>query len=126
MEAHGSTLDAWYNRVKQAMRVEMDRAHVLRQVMHCCRKGGTISMPGVYAGFIDKVPFGAAFGKGLQLRMGQTHVQKYTHSLYERIERGDIDPSFVITHRVTLDDAPEMYRTFRDKQDECIKVVMRP
>ena len=126
MEAHGSTLDAWYDRVKQTMRVEMDRAHVLRQVLHCCRKGGSVSLPGVYAGFIDKVPFGTAFGKGLQLRMGQTHVQKYTRQLLNRIERGEIDPSFVITHRVSLADAPEMYRTFRDKQDECIKVVMKP
>jgi threonine dehydrogenase-like Zn-dependent dehydrogenase len=126
MEAHGTTIDAWYDRVKQAMRLELDRAHVLRQVLHCCRKGGTVSIPGVYAGFIDKVPFGAAFGKGLTLRMGQTHVQNYTRSLLKKIERDEIDPSFIITHRVTLDDAPEMYKTFRDKQDECIKVVMRP
>jgi len=126
MEAHGSTLDAWYDRAKQTMRVQFDRAHVLRQVIHCCRKGGAVSLPGVYGGFIDKVPFGAAFGKGLQLRMGQTHVQKYAPKLLQRIENGDIDPSFLITHRVTLDDAPEMYRTFRDKQDECIKVVMTP
>ena len=126
MEAHGTTIDAWYDRVKQAMRLELDRAHVLRQVLHCCRKGGTVSIPGVYAGFIDKVPFGAAFGKGLTLRMGQTHVQNYTRSLLKKIEREEIDPSFIITHRVTLDDAPEMYKTFRDKQDECIKVVMRP
>jgi threonine dehydrogenase-like Zn-dependent dehydrogenase len=126
MEAHGSSLDAWYDKVKQTLRIEMDRAHVLRQALHCCRKGGTVSLPGVYAGFIDKVPFGSAFGKGLQLRMGQTHVQKYTRMLLEKIERGEIDPSFVITHRVSLSDAPEMYKTFRDKQDECIKVVMRP
>src|SRR5215212_9035221 len=126
MEAHGHSVDAWYDRVKQAMRIEMDRAHVLRQILHCCRKGGTVSIPGVYAGFVDKVPFGAAFGKGLSLKMGQTHVQKYSRHLLERIERGDIDPSFVITHRCGLDDAPEMYRTFRDKQDDCIKVVMRP
>ncbi|HJW93423.1 MAG TPA: zinc-dependent alcohol dehydrogenase [Thermoanaerobaculia bacterium] len=126
MEAHGTTIDAWYDRVKQAMRLELDRAHVLRQVLHCCRKGGTVSIPGVYAGFIDKVPFGSAFGKGLTLRMGQTHVQNYTRSLLKRIEREELDPSFIITHRVTLDDAPAMYQTFRDKQDECIKVVMRP
>jgi threonine dehydrogenase-like Zn-dependent dehydrogenase len=126
MEAHGTTIDAWYDRVKQAMRLELDRAHVLRQVLHCVRKGGTVSIPGVYAGFIDKVPFGAAFGKGLTLRMGQTHVQNYTRMLLEMIEREEIDPSFIITHRVSLDEAPEMYQTFRDKQDECIKVVMRP
>jgi threonine dehydrogenase-like Zn-dependent dehydrogenase len=126
MEAHGHTVDALYDRVKQTMRLEMDRSHVLRQALHCCRKGGIVSIPGVYAGFIDKVPFGAAFGKGLKLRMGQCHVQRYTRQLLDRIQRGEIDPSFVITHRVRLDDAPEMYRTFRDKQDECIKVVMRP
>jgi threonine dehydrogenase-like Zn-dependent dehydrogenase len=88
--------------------------------------GIPVSIPGVYAGFIDKVPFGTAFGKGLTLKMGQTHVQNYTRMLLERIERGEIDPSFIITHRVALDDAPEMYRTFRDKQDDCVKVVMRP
>jgi threonine dehydrogenase-like Zn-dependent dehydrogenase len=126
MEAHGSSIDAWYDRAKQMMRLEFDRAHVLRQVLHSCRKGGTVSLPGVYAGFIDKVPFGAAFGKGLQLRMGQTHVQKYTRKLLQLIEEGKIDPSFVITHRVTIDDVPEMYQVFRDKQDDCIKVVFRP
>ena len=126
MEAHGSTIDAWYDRVKQVARLEMDRAHALRQALHCCRKGGTVSIPGVYGGFIDKIPFGAAFAKGLTLRMGQTHVHNYTKLLYERIERGEIDPSFVITHRVSLNDAPEMYPMFRDKGDECIKVVMRP
>jgi threonine dehydrogenase-like Zn-dependent dehydrogenase len=126
MEAHGSSIDALYDRAKQMMKLEFDRAHVLRQVLHSCRKGGTVSLPGVYAGFIDKVPFGAAFGKGLQLRMGQTHVQKYTRKLLGLIEEGKIDPSFVITHRVSIDDAPEMYRVFRDKQDDCIKVVLRP
>ncbi|HEY0156426.1 MAG TPA: zinc-dependent alcohol dehydrogenase [Thermoanaerobaculia bacterium] len=126
MEAHGTFADAMLDRVKQAMKLQFDRAHALRQALHCCRKGGTVSIPGVYAGFIDKVPFGTAFGKGLTLKMGQTHVHKYTQLLLDRIERGDIDPSFIITHQVGLDDAPEMYRTFRDKQDECIKVVMRP
>lgn len=126
MEAHGSTIDAWYDRVKQMARLEMDRAHALRQALHCCRKGGTVSIPGVYGGFIDKVPFGSAFAKGLTLRMGQTHVHNYTRPLLERIERDEIDPSFLITHRVRLDDAPEMYKLFRDKGDECIKVVMRP
>jgi threonine dehydrogenase-like Zn-dependent dehydrogenase len=126
MEAHGSSIDAWYDRAKQMMRLEFDRAHVLRQVLHSCRKGGTVSLPGVYAGFIDKVPFGAAFGKGLQLRMGQTHVHKYTRKLLQLIEEGKIDPSFVITHRVAIDDVPEMYQVFRDKQDDCIKVVFRP
>ena len=126
MEGHGGTIDAFYDRVKQAMRLELDRAHTLRQALHCCRKGGTVSIPGVYSGFVDKVPFGTAFGKGLTLKMGQTHVHALTRPLLERITRGEIDPSVIITHRVSLDDAPEMYRMFRDKQDECIKVVMRP
>ncbi|HEY6137158.1 MAG TPA: zinc-dependent alcohol dehydrogenase [Thermoanaerobaculia bacterium] len=125
MEAHGRTIDAWYDKVKQAMRLEMDRAHALRQALHACRKGGTVSIPGVYGGFIDKVPFGSAFAKGLTLRMGQTHVQNYTRPLLERIARGEIDPSFLITHRGSLDEAPEMYRLFRKKQDDCIKVVMK-
>ena len=126
MEAHGHTIDAWYDRLKQAVRLEMDRAHAMRQAMHACRKGGTVSIPGVYGGFLDKVPFGAAFAKGLTLKMGQTHVQKYTEPLLRRIENGEIDPTYIITHRVGLDEAPQMYKTFRDKGDECIKVVMRP
>jgi threonine dehydrogenase-like Zn-dependent dehydrogenase len=125
MEAHGRTLDAWYDKVKQAVRLEMDRAHALRQALHACRKGGTVSVPGVYGGFIDKVPFGSAFAKGLKLAMGQTHVQKYTRLLLDKIIGGEIDPSFLITHRVALDEAPEMYKIFRKKQDDCIKVVMR-
>ena len=126
MEAHGTYVDAIMDRVKQAMKLQFDRAHVLRQAIHCCRKGGTVSIPGVYAGFIDKFPFGTAFGKGLTLKMGQTHVQKYSRMLLQRIQSGEIDPSFLITHRVTLNEAPEMYRAFRDKEDECIKVVMKP
>lgn len=126
MEAHGTHVDAWMDRVKQAMRLQFDRAHALRQAIHSCRKGGTVSIPGVYAGFIDKFPFGTAFAKGLTLKMGQTHVHKYTGPLLARIERGEIDPSFLITHRVSLDEAPAMYQAFRDKSDECIKVVMKP
>ncbi|HEU4522376.1 MAG TPA: zinc-dependent alcohol dehydrogenase [Thermoanaerobaculia bacterium] len=126
MEGHGTTADAIYDKVKQVMRVQFDRAHSLRQALHACRKGGTVSIPGVYAGFIDKIPFGTAFGKGLTLKMGQTHVQNYTGPLFDRIQRGEIDPSVIITHRVSLDDAPEMYRLFRDKQNECVKVVMKP
>ena len=126
MEGHGHTVDAVLDRVKQAMKLTFDRAHSLRQAIHCCRKGGTVSIPGVYAGFIDKVPFGTAFGKGLTLKMGQTHVHNYTRMLLEKIENGELDPSYIITHRVRLDDAPEMYKTFRDKEDECIKVVMNP
>ena len=94
--------------------------------MQACRKGGTVSIPGVYGGLLDKLPFGAAFAKGLTFKMGQTHVHRYLRPLLERIENGEIDPSFVITHRLTLDDAPQAYKTFRDKQDHCIKVVMDP
>ena len=108
------------------MYLATDRPHALRQAISACRKGGTVSIPGVYGGWLDKFPLGAAFAKGLTLKMGQTHMHKYLPPLLERIERGEIDPSFIITHRVTLDDAPEMYRTFRDKEDGCIKVVMRP
>ncbi|HEX8255043.1 MAG TPA: zinc-dependent alcohol dehydrogenase [Thermoanaerobaculia bacterium] len=124
MEAHGTFIDAIVDKIKQAVKLQFDRAHALRQALHCCRKGGTVSIPGVYAGFIDKVPFGTAFGKGLTLKMGQTHVHRYTQPLLERVQRGEIDPTFIISHRVSLDEAPEMYRTFRAKQDECIKVVM--
>jgi threonine dehydrogenase-like Zn-dependent dehydrogenase len=126
LEAHGTTLDAWYDRVKTSMYLATDRPHALRQAIGACRKGGTISIPGVYGGWLDKFPLGAAFAKGLTLKMGQTHMHRYLPLLLGRIERGEIDPSFVITHRVSLDQAPEMYRTFRDKQDDCIKVVMKP
>jgi len=126
LEAHGTTLDAWYDRVKTSLYMATDRPHALRQAISACRKGGTVSIPGVYGGWLDKFPLGAAFAKGLTLKMGQTHMHRYLPLLLGRIERGDIDPSFVITHRVSLDEAPEMYRTFRDKQDDCIKVVMKP
>jgi threonine dehydrogenase-like Zn-dependent dehydrogenase len=126
MEAHGNTLGDWYNRAKTAAHLATDRPNVLRQAMMACRKGGTLSIPGVYGGLLDKVPFGAAFSKGLTLRMGQTHVHRYTRPLLERIQRGEIDPRFVITHRMKLSEAAEAYRTFRDKQDECIKVVLTP
>jgi threonine dehydrogenase-like Zn-dependent dehydrogenase len=126
LEAHGNSLDAWYDRAKTSIYMATDRPHALRQAISCCRKGGTVSIPGVYGGLLDKFPLGAAFAKGLTLKMGQTHMHKYMPGLLERIERGEIDPSFIITHRVTLDDAPAMYRTFRDKQDDCIKVVMKP
>jgi threonine dehydrogenase-like Zn-dependent dehydrogenase len=126
LEAHGSHLDYWYDKIKTMTMMATDRASSLRQVIHCCRKGGTVSIPGVYGGFIDKMPMGAAFNKGLTLKMGQTHVHRYLPKLLALIESGAIDPSFVVTHRVTLDDAPEMYKTFRDKKDGCIKVVMKP
>ena len=126
LEAHGHTLDAWYDRAKTSMMMATDRPHALREAINCCRKGGTVSIPGVYGGWLDKFPLGAAFAKGLTLKMGQTHMHKYMPKLLERIERGEIDPSCIITHRVSLDDAPTMYRTFRDKKDECIKVIMKP
>jgi threonine dehydrogenase-like Zn-dependent dehydrogenase len=126
LESHGTTLDAWYDRAKASMYLATDRPHALRQAIGACRKGGIVSIPGVYGGWLDKFPLGAAFAKGLTLKMGQTHMHKYMPLLLERIERGEIDPTFVITHRVRLDDASEMYRTFREKEDACIKVVMKP
>ncbi|WP_279358698.1 zinc-dependent alcohol dehydrogenase [Methylobacterium indicum] len=127
MEAHAtSSLDAIYDRAKQAVMLESDRPHVLRQMIMACRPAGVLSIPGVYGGLIDKVPFGAAMNKGLTFRMGQTHVNRWTDDLLRRIEEGQIDPSFVITHTVGLEQGPEMYRTFRDKQDGCIKVVIKP
>lgn len=126
LEAHGSTADAKLDNAKASIKLATDRPHVLRQAIHTCRKGGTVSVPGVYMGFVDKFPFGTAFAKGLNLRMGQTHVQNYMQPLLKRIEEGEIDPSFVITHRLSLNDAPEGYRTFRDKHDKCIKVVLKP
>jgi len=126
MEAHGAHIDYWYDKAKTAAMMATDRASTLRQAIHCCRKGGVLSIPGVYGGFVDKVPMGAAFNKGLTLKMGQTHVHKYLPKLLAHVEKGDIDPSFVITHEVPLDDAAEMYYTFRDKKDGCIKVVLKP
>jgi threonine dehydrogenase-like Zn-dependent dehydrogenase len=127
MESHiTSTVDGIYDRVKQALMLETDRPHVLREMIYVCRPGGTLSIPGVYGGLIDKVPFGAAMNKGLTFRMGQTHVNRWTDDLTRRIERGEIDPSFVITHECDLEDGPAMYKKFRDKEDGCIKVVLRP
>jgi threonine dehydrogenase-like Zn-dependent dehydrogenase len=126
LEAHGATFDAYLDKAKTSAFLATDRPNALRQAIHACRKGGIVSIPGVYGGFLDKVPFGAAFQKGLTFRMGQTHVIKYLQPLLARIERGEIDPSFVITHRIAIDDAPAAYRTFRDKADGCIKVVLKP
>ncbi len=124
-EAHaGGSFDAVIDKAKVAVYLGTDRPHVLREAIMCCRKGGTISIPGAYVGMVDKIPFGAAMNKGLTLKMGQTHMHKYMRPLLERIEKGDIDPSFIITHRLKLTDAPSAYKTFRDKQDGCIKVVM--
>ncbi len=126
LEAHGIGVAAAYDYSKQRMKVSFDRPIVLRQVMQACRKGGVVSIPGVYGGMLDKIPFGAAFGKGLIFKMGQTHMHKYMEPLLRRVQNGEIDPSFVITHRLSLDEAPGAYKTFRDKQDECIKVVLDP
>jgi threonine dehydrogenase-like Zn-dependent dehydrogenase len=126
MEAHGTSPGEIYDWIKMGLRMATDRPNVLRQSIQACRKGGTVSVPGVYAGFLDKIPFGAAFNKGLTFKMGQTHVQKYMPRLLEHIEKGDIDPSFVITHRLPLDAAPSAYETFKNKKDGCIKVVLKP
>jgi threonine dehydrogenase-like Zn-dependent dehydrogenase len=127
LEAHiTSHVDSMYDRVKQAVMAESDRPHVLREMIYVCRPAGTISVPGVYGGLVDKIPFGASMNKGLTWRMGQTHVNRWTDDLLRRIEEGQIDPSFVITHTQPLERGPEMYQTFRDKQDGCIKVVLKP
>ncbi len=126
LEAHGTDPLALFDRAAQKVRVESDRPIVLRQVIQACRKGGTVSLAGVYGGLVDMIPMGAAFGKGLTFKMGQTHVQRYLRPLLERVEQGEIDPTFVITHRLPLDEAPHGYKIFRDKQDECIKVVLHP
>ena len=126
LEAHGTTLDAWYDLAKTKLMMETDRSHALRRAIQVCRKGGTVSIPGVYGGLLDKFPMGVAFAKGLTLKMGQTHMHRYMKPLLERIEKGELDPTFVITHRLPLEQAPQAYFTFRDKQDECIKVVLKP
>jgi threonine dehydrogenase-like Zn-dependent dehydrogenase len=127
VEAHGAgAVDAVLDNVKTAVKLGTDRAHVLREAILCCRKGGTVSVPGVYVGMIDKLPFGAVMNKGLTIKTGQTHVQRYSEPLLKKIEGGEIDPSFVITHSLPLEEAPAGYKTFRDKEDGCIKVVLKP
>jgi threonine dehydrogenase-like Zn-dependent dehydrogenase len=123
MEAHGTGVQAVYDKVKQAMRIEADRPMALRTAIMVCRKGGTVSIPGVYGGLIDKFPMGAAFAKGLTLTMGQTHFHRYARPLLERVRSGEIDPSFVITDKVRLADLPAAYARFNAKQAGCIKVV---
>jgi threonine dehydrogenase-like Zn-dependent dehydrogenase len=125
LEAHGSSIDALYDYAKMAVKLETDRTYALRQAIYACRKGGTVSIPGVYGGLVDKFPLGVAFGKGLTFKMGQTNVHRYLKPLMQRVENGEIDPSFVITHRLALDDGADGYSTF-DGQDDCIKVVMKP
>jgi threonine dehydrogenase-like Zn-dependent dehydrogenase len=126
LEAHAPGVFGAYDRTKQAVGLETDRAHALREAIMACRNGGIVSVIGVYGGFIDKFPFGSLMNRSLTLRAGQAHVQRYTRPLLERIQKGDIDPSFVITHRLRLADAPRGYEMFLHKQDECVKVVMRP
>jgi threonine dehydrogenase-like Zn-dependent dehydrogenase len=126
-EAHGTgSVDAVMDKVKGAVMLTTDRAHVLRQAIMCCRKGGSISVPGAYVGAPDKIPMGAFMNKGLTMKSGQTHMQRYLAPLLRKIEAGEIDPSFVITHRIPLSEAPEAYKMFRDKKDGCIKVVIKP
>ncbi|HKQ38884.1 MAG TPA: zinc-dependent alcohol dehydrogenase [Verrucomicrobiae bacterium] len=126
MEAHGHGVQYAYDRTKQAMMLETDRPIALREAILACRNGGTVSIPGVYGGFIDKVPFGALMNRGLTIKTGQTHVQKYMRPLLERIQKGEIDPTFVITHQMRLEDAPKGYDVFCNKEDECIKIVLKP
>ena len=118
--------DSIYDRAKQAVMMETDRPHVLREMIYVCRPAGVISIPGVYGGLVDKIPFGALMNKGLTIRTGQTHVNRWTGDLLRRIQEGQIDPSFVITHTVGLEQGPEMYKVFRDKQDACIKTIIKP
>ncbi len=122
----GGTMDGLMDRAKAAVMLTTDRAHVLRQAIMCCRKGGSISVPGAYVGAPDKIPFGAFMNKALTLKTGQTHMQRYMQPLLKKIEAGLIDPSFVITHKIKLEDAPAAYKTFRDRKDGCIKVVLSP
>jgi threonine dehydrogenase-like Zn-dependent dehydrogenase len=128
MEAHISLkhFDSIYDRIKQTFMLESDRPHVLREMMYVCRPAGVLSIPGVYGGLVDKIPFGALMQKGLTVRTGQTHVNRWTDDLLRLIQEGKIDPSFVITHTVSLEDGPAMYKTFRDKEDGCVKVVLKP
>jgi threonine dehydrogenase-like Zn-dependent dehydrogenase len=127
MEAHSSSkLAEVTDRVKQNVKLESDRPHVLREMMEVCRPAGVLSIVGVYGGISDKIPFGMVMNKGLTIRTGQTHVNRWAEDLLARIEDGEIDPSFVITHTVGLEDGPEMYKKFRDKEDGCIKVVIKP
>ena len=124
MEAHGYGLDALYDKAKQLVRLQSDRPTALRQAIMACRKGGIVSIPGVYGGFIDKMPLGAAFGKGLTFKMGQTHVQRYLEPLLDLITSGTIDPSFIVSHRIGLDDVPEAYEQFRTKDNQSIKYLI--
>lgn len=126
LEAHSSELQGIYDKVKTVLMMETDRPSVLRQAIQAVRKGGTVSIPGVYGGLLDKVPFGAAFGKGVTMKMGQTNMHNYMKPLLGRIERGEIDPSYIISHRITLDEVPHMYEIWRDKKENVTKIVIDP
>ncbi len=126
LEAHGTSPDAIIDLVKQKTKLGTDRPHALRQAIQACRKGGTVSIPGVYGGFLDKFPMGAAFGKGLTLKMGQTHVHRYLEPLLELILNGEVDPTAIISHRMPLSEAPRGYEIFQKKQDGCTKIVLTP
>lgn len=126
MEAAGTGIEGAYDSIKQTLRLESDRSSALRQLIKACRKGGTLSISGVYGGFVDKMPMGAIFAKGLTMRGGQAHVHKYLPHLVKLVQDQQIDPSFIITHRMQLEDAPRGYRMFRDKEDSCIKIVLKP
>ena len=126
MESHGHGVYTALEKTKQSLKLQMDRINALRLAIQACGKGGTVSVPGVYIGLVDKFPLGQAFAKGLTLRMGQTHVHRYLKPLLGRIERGEVDPSAIITHPMSLDDAAHGYEIFQKKQDDCIKVVMKP
>src|SRR3569623_48814 len=127
MEAHGYTaIESVYDKIKTNLFMETERPHVLRQTIECCRKGGTVSIPGVYGGLVDKMPMGALMNKGLTIKTGQTHVHKYVPELLDHIRQGRIDPSFVVTHRLPLSQADDAYKMFREKKDGCIKVVLDP
>jgi len=126
MESHAPGPIHAYDRAKQALMLETDRPFPLRQAIMACRNGGTVSVAGVYGGMVDKIPFGSVMNRSLTIRSGQTHVHRYLKPLLAMIERGDIDPSFVVTHRMRLDEAPQGYKIFREKQDHCIKIVLKP
>jgi threonine dehydrogenase-like Zn-dependent dehydrogenase len=126
MESHAPGVTHAYDRLKQAVKLETDRPYVLRQAMMACRNGGTLSVPGVYGGFIDKIPFGSVMNRSVTVKTGQTHAHRYMAPLLTRIQNGEIDPTFIISHRLRLDDAPKGYEIFLNKQDHCIKVVLNP
>jgi threonine dehydrogenase-like Zn-dependent dehydrogenase len=126
LEAHMHGIVGAYDRAKQALRLSSERPGVLRQAIQACRKGGTVSVPGVYGAFVDKLPFGSIVNKAITVKSGQTHVQRYMRPLLERIERGELDASFVISHRLSLDEAPRAYEMFKHKEAECTKVVLKP